>query len=452
MKKKYVLGSILCILLMLVSTQIVFMNTVKSDPSMHEGRAFVGDLWMSELNVSSALEEVDYVGVGHANATDDYVAWESGEGDIVANWTVQIEEQYHPEYCVMFSLIAYNIDDNNSEMDTAYSVANYEADTSYNDSGRLRLHIEFDDDFLKVNTEATLVCYLNAAVKINNTEEAVNFTTWGQDRCIVGVLFDPDSSFEPYSHFRIEANDNFPNIWSWLPGWNESNRFDDEEDMLESQTFFYVSGDQSSEEGDWKLGQFDIYMDNGFYYADFTRNLIAHEIQFDNNGEKIVNPYISLVYHYSGGSPWSLNRFFVVHEGALLDPILSQPAVYPDESMGVSTTLHDYDDENSNNYIGFFGQAWSVGWLGHTRATLVNAVHINSGVGQLGSAMYSDTGYYWQNSCGYFNTTYSLDINSSTNFGITTVDCDISDVLLDNGQLVYTYAADVGDTRVQVVC
>jgi len=452
MKEKYVLGSILCILLMLVSTQTVFLNIVKSDPQIHQGEAFVGDLWVSELNVSSVLEEVAFVGVGHANASDDYVAWESGEGDIVANWTVQIEEQSHPDYNVMFSLIAYNVDDNNSEMDTAYCVEDYEADTGYNDSGYLRLHVEFDKDFLKMNTEATLVCYLNAVVKINNTEEAVNFTTWGQDRCIIGVVFDSGSSFEPYSHFRMEGNDNFPNIWSWLSGWNESSRFDDEQDMLENQTFFYVSGSEQSENGDWKLGQFDIYMDYGFYYADFTRNLIPYQIQFNINGEKNVNPFIALVYHYSGGSQTSLNRFFVVHEGALLDPIISQPAEFPQESMGVTDTLHDYDDENSDDYIGFVGQAWSVGWLGHTRVTLVNAVHINSGVGQLGSTIFTDAGYYWQNGCGYFNTTYNLDVDSSTNFGITTVDCDISDVLLDNGQFIYTYAADVGDTRIQVVC
>jgi len=454
MKKKYVLGSILCILLMLVSTQTVLLNFVKSDPTLHEGEALVGDLWISELNVSSVLEEVAFVGIGHANATDDYVTWENGEGEIVAKWMVNIETKYHPDYCVMFSLIAYNIDENNSEMDTDYCVINYDADTEYNDSGQLSLSIQFDQDFLENNTEATLVCYLNAAVRINNTEEAVNFTTWGQDRCVVGVVLDKETSEQPYSRFRTEANSNFPNIWSWLPGWNESNRFDDEEDMLESQTFFYVSGDQSSEKGDWKLGQFDIYMDYGFYSADFTRNLIPYQIHF-NQGEQNVNPYISLVYHYSGGPQISLNRFFVIHEGpeSLLDrTTTSQPAYYPDENMGVSVLLHDYDDENTDDFIIFVGQAWSVGWMGHTRATLLSSVHINLGEDQLEPAIYSDTGYYWMNSCGYFNTTYSLDVDSSTNFGITTVDCDISEVLLDNGQYVYTNAADAGDTRVQMVC
>ncbi|PNX52339.1 MAG: hypothetical protein BV458_10090 [Thermoplasmata archaeon M9B2D] len=60
--------------------------------------------------------------------------------------------------------------------------------------------------------------------------------------------------------------------------------------------------------------------------------------------------------------------------------------------------------------------------------------------------------YTWMGNCGYFNTTYNLDVDSATNFGITTIDCDISNVLLDNEQYVYTYAADVGETQIQLTC
>ncbi|MCU0849758.1 MAG: hypothetical protein MUC80_00600 [Candidatus Thermoplasmatota archaeon] len=455
MNQKVMLGSILCLLLMLVSTQTVFLNIVKSDPQIHQGEAFVGDLWVSELNVSSVLEEVAFVGIGHANASDDYVAWETGEGDIVANWTVQIEERSHPDYNVMFSLIAYNIDDNNSEMDTAYCVEDYEANTGYNDSGYLRLHVEFDNDFLKVNTEATLVCYLNAAVKINNTEEAVNFTTWGQDRCIIGVVFDSGSSFEPYSHFREEGNDNFPNIWSWLPGWNESSRFDDEQDMLENQTFFYVSGSEQSEEGDWHLGEFDITMGPGLLYdADFSYYTQNYPIQFDD-GEQVVNPYISLNYDYHQGAPQkSVNRFILIHEGigSLINRTNGGSGRYAQDYMGTSFLLHDYDDRNSDDYIIFVGRAWSNGLLRSLSNPLLCSVEIESGTGDLQSSMYSNEGYYWMENCGYFNTTYSLDIDSSTNFGITTIDCDISNVLLDNEQYVYTYAADIGDTQIALTC
>jgi hypothetical protein len=451
MKQKYVLGSILCILLMLASTQVAFLNVVKSDPSLHEGEAYVGDLWITELDVSSELEEVNYVGVGHANATDDYVAWEGGEGDVIANWTVTTETRYHPDYCVMFSLIVYNIDDNNSEMGSDYSVIDYGAGTLPDDSGFLHVHVAFDGDFLKHNTEATLVCYLNAAVKINNTDEAVNFTTWGQDRCVVGVVFDTESTFEPYSHFSDEANNNFPNIWSWLPGWNENNRFDDEQDMLENQTFFYVGGDQSSEQGDWCFGQFDIYMGPGiFYYAHFSIGDIFHQLQFDQQGKQNVYPFISLVYHYSGGPGLSMNRMTFVHEGS--DDIFTGTAHYPKDSMGNSTLLHDYDDQNSDGKIPFFATAWSWGILGCSIKQMVRWALIDSGDGELQSSGPPDIGYYWMNSCGYFNTTYSLDVDSEMNFGITTVDCDISNVLLDNEQYVYTYAADVGDTQIQLTC
>lgn len=456
MNKKYMLGSILCILLMLVSTQTLLLNIVRSDPPIHDGEAYVGNLWMSELNVSSILEKVDFIGIGHANATDDYVTWENGEGEIVANWTVDIETEYHPDYCVIFSLMAYNIDDNNSEMDIDCSVVNYNANTRYNESGQLRLNIQFDQDFIKNNTEATLVCYLNAAVKINNTEEAVNFTTWGQDRCVVGVVLDSEISEEPYSRFMTEANSEFPNMWSWLPGWNESNRFDDEEDMLESQTFFYVSGDEQSEEGDWPLGQFNITMGPGLTYdAEFSYCAQFYPIQFDENGEKWVNPYISLNYEYHQGAPQkSVNRFILFHEGtgSIINRTNGGSGRYAQDYMGTSFLLHDYDDTNSNDCIGFIGRAWSTGLLKSRSRFLICGVDIESGTGDLQSSIYSNTGYYWMGNCGYFNTTYNLDVDSATNFGITTIDCDISNVLLDHEQYVYTYAADVGETQIQLTC
>lgn len=455
MNKKYILGSILCILLMLVSTQTMLLNIVRSDPPIHEGDAYVGNLWMSELNTSSVLGDVDFIGVGHANATDDYVTWENGEGEIVANWTVDIETECHPDYCVMFSLMAYNIDDNNSEMDTNHSVVNYDADTKYNDDGQLRLSIQFDQKFLENNTEATLVCYLNAAVKINNTEEAVNFTTWGQDRCIVGVLFNPNSSFEPYSHFRIEANDNFPNIWSWLPGWNESSRFDDEQEMLENQTFFYVSGNEQSEESDWHIGDYEITIDFLKLETRFTEKNVLPHMQFDPSGELTVKPYIVIDNIYSGGIKFAMSNFRLFHEGQ--GPIESRTyaskiAFFPDdELLNTSFTIDDDDDIGEINKINVWGYLWTIGFLKFSPTPLAYQIQIDSGTGQTQSSS-PVVGYYWMNSCGYFNITYSLNVDSATNLGITIVDCDISNVLLDNEQYVYTYAADVGETQIQLTC
>jgi hypothetical protein len=106
MNKKYMLGSILCILLMLVSTQTIFTNNVWSNPTQHTGDADVGDLWISELNVAAAELNFEYIGIGHANASDDWVLWTNGTGSINASWSVDIGDN-HPEYIVQFALSVY---------------------------------------------------------------------------------------------------------------------------------------------------------------------------------------------------------------------------------------------------------------------------------------------------------------------------------------------------------
>ena len=118
--------------------------------------------------------------------------------------------------------------------------------------------------------------------------------------------------------------------------------------------------------------------------------------------------------------------------------------------MRTSFTIDESDDVAPYNRINVWGYMWSVG-LGQYFRPLSYQIQIDSGIG---STQSNDPvlGYYWLESCGYFNTTYNLDVDSSTNFGITIVNCDISDILLDNEQYVYTYAADVGDTQIELTC
>jgi hypothetical protein len=459
MNKKYMLGSILCILLMLVSTQTMLLNIVRSDPPIHEGTAYVGDLWISELDVSSTLQEVEYIGVGHAEATDDYVTWVEGTGEITANWSVSIQTTYHPAYNVEFTLVVCNVDDNCSSMGMDYAVIDYDEDTKYNDSGQLTLNIQLDQDFIKNNTEATLVCYLNAAVKINNTVEATNFTTWAQDRCVIGIVLDEETSEEPYSRFITEANDNYPNIWSWQTGWDQGNRFSDEDDMLETQTFFHISGNQNGQEGDWKMGQFDIYMQVGEYEVYTNHYGFSKGVNFPQNGQIKINPFWSVVFHYTSGSEISFNRLVLKHENISYYE-KSQIRTYGmgDGDMGVSFDVSE--DDLVNTYFGypavkFSGYAWSIGrYLSPTCTPIgLRYLYKTGNTGSTGSTNFTESGYYWESSCGYFNSTFNIGVDSSTDFGITTVDCDISDVLLAEGeQYVYTYAADVGDTRIELSC
>lgn len=434
---------------MLVSAQTFLVNYAKSDPPIHEGPAYVGDLWVEELDTTSTLQDVDNVGIGHAAAMDQYVTWTKGEGEIIANWTVNIQSN-HPDYCVIFSLSAYNVDDNNSEIDSAYDVLDYSADTQYSDGGQLTLNIQFDQNFLENNVEATVVCYLTTAITINNTDEAKNFTSVGDDRCVVGIVLDGGTSEQPYARFITDANDNFPNMWSWQLGWDQNDRYSDESDMLETQTFFYVSGEQSKEPSDWQIGQFDIKIDRGHYEADFTPMGWVKEIQFAPYNVQRVYPYIALDYHYNGGQI-SLNKLTLWHEN-LPSHGTSGIVQPPNEEMGKNFTLHKSDDLNSNHYIWFAGWAWSWGVGGHSTVKLLRNVHYSDDTGSLQSSNYSENGYYWEGSCGYYNTTSGLEVDSSTNNGVTTVDCNISPVLLEDEQYVYAYAADVGNTQIKLTC
>jgi len=445
---------------MLVSTQTVLIDFVKSDdPPIHEGTAYVGNLWMSELDVSSTLQEVEYIGVGHTNATDDYVTWVEGTGEITANWSVSIQTEKHPAYNVEFTLVICNVDDNLSAMGVDYAVIDCDEDTKYNDRGQLTLNIEFDPPFLSTHDEATLVCYLNAAVKINNTVEAINFTTWAQDRCVVGIVLDGETSEQPYSRFITEANNNYPNIWSWQTGWDQSSRFSDEDDMLETQTFFHISGNQNGQQGDWKIGQFDIYMQRGKYQVNHQHCALPYPVNFPQSDPIQINPYWSVNFYYTSGPRFSLNRLILTHENTA-DYKRSNLLFYPrdeDGDMGVSFTISE--DDLVNSWFGypalyFSGYVWSLGfYLPPTLKLIERVLYKNGNTGSQGSLTFSESGYYWEGSCGYFNSTFSLDVDSSTYLGITTVDCDISAVLLAEGeQYVYTYAADVGETQIELTC
>ena len=147
--------------------------------------------------------------IGHANATDDWVLWDDGTGNINASWSVDIENR-HPEYYVVFMLSVFNIDDNNAELGNDTFTKTYSTNTSYDESGTLSVPIAFSQDFLRAYTNATLVCYIDAIARINNTVDAVNFTSWGQDRCVVGVSLVTDQTREPFTRFTDEANEVWP--------------------------------------------------------------------------------------------------------------------------------------------------------------------------------------------------------------------------------------------------
>jgi len=448
MEKKHILGSVFVTLLMLMTT-IATIITI-ADPSMHTGDAWVGELWITELDVSGELNNVDNIGVGHVTADDDWVLWTGGEGNIKANWTVDIDATSHPEYCIMFSLVAINVDDDNTEMDNHTIMKTYVEDRTYDESGSLTLSIAFSQEFMNSNDEATLVCYLNTYVRINDTNEATNFSICSMDRCVVGVSFDSECGEEPFSRFTTEANTDFPNIWSWLYGWNENNRFTNEADMLETHTFVKVGKSTSSGGSgwNWDLGNLDVdvYM-LGRTVFDFTHQGLELITEWDQNEEIDVNSYIDYdITDHNAFFDDVWIRYRLTLESAR--SFGTKPKQYDGSgTIGRSFTVVKSDDLLSNDYIYVTGKVWALRAYNPKYYTLSRGIDITGDEGTSSSLVEEDN-CYWEDSVAYYNESYNVDASNSTSLGITTVDIDISDVLQYSEECVHIYAGDVGDERV----
>jgi len=389
MKNKIVWGSVLVALLMLVSTQIVFIESVRSsDPTAHEGDADAGDLWIDNLDVSSELRTMDYIGIGHADATDDWVIWDDGSGNINASWDVDIGPGTHPEYYVLICMVIYNIDDNNNEIGNDTFTKTYNANTPYDESGTLSVAVSFTQQQQQAGSQ-TLVCYMSACAMINDTTEAKNFTSWGHDRCVIAVDFtDPTQPLFPT--YREEANENFPSMWSYCEGWDEGGRFTNEDDMLQNLTFYTVKGNAGDESSySWKIGVLD------FHFAIFG----------GMNDETIFNGM-----NYKKTMKWDAQGKIVVE---------------------IFSTI-DYYKHNAILPISY-------------------QIQIDEGTGQ-SQTLDEVEGYYWEGSCAYFNDTHSLSVSNSTSSGVTTVNVDISDVLGSDEEFIYTFAGENGETRIQITC
>ncbi|UCD14538.1 MAG: hypothetical protein JSW60_03720 [Thermoplasmatales archaeon] len=456
MKKRYVLGSAIVALLMLVSTQVVFLNIVRSsDPTAHVGDAEIGDLWISELDVSSVLTTIDFIGIGHANAADDWVIWEDGIGNINASWEVDIEA-IHPEYYVLLGIVIYNVDENCIEMGNDSFSKTYGAGNSYNESGTLTVALEFTQEQMQQGSQ-TLVCYMSACVMINDTSEAKNFTSWAHDRCIIAVDFSDPAGQPLFPSYRAEANQNFPHIWSYLDGWEESGRFASEDDMLENQTFFTDGGNINSPSYSWKIGEFHIHCYLGGtvqgYFAEM--NHIRH-MKYDKDDTLDVESYATITYYDHGAIfPATISRYYLTHEGVgstWSRTYVTDRAFAPADEVGVDFEIDKEDDIGSNNKIYLWGDAWAFRPIGVIWEHLDGyQIKIDEGTDPSHTIDVLN-GYYWEESCAYFDYNQALGVSSITEASITTVTVDISNVLGSDDQFFYTFAGNVGDERIQVTC
>ncbi len=461
MKKRIWIASVLVALLMLISSQVVLFYTVKSALTPHPGDADAGDIWISELNVESAISSFDYVGIGHVNATDDWVCWEDGRGNVTASWTVGTGIN-HPEYWIRIALLVYNIDDDNKEIGND-SVQITRAENSGGESfGTLCVPLVFTPQQMAEYSQ-TLVCYLEIWVTLNNTREAVNFTSFADDRCVVAVEFPSPTIAPPFSAYTKEANEKLPSMWSWTEGWDEERRFDDEDDMLNNQTFFEVSQSQYSTpacNAPWYLGTMKVKMGNTrmrWNGYDVTQQTKDWE---ENPFGKVIGK-VFMNYSVTGNTDrgWAKFRFRLRFQFGLLGdwagPTFGKnwnPTKPTQDRFGGYINVFD-DDEDGDIEI------WGPSWVRGPKFFFYNPlilygykIIIVEDGGNTGGENEETT--YWEEDCAYRNNSYDVNASSLAIFGINYVEADIYEILQSesSNELAYTFSGDSGDTRVEFVC
>lgn len=470
MRKKYVLGSAFIALLLLASMQVMLINTVKSDPQAHVGDGDIGELWISELDVTSAVNGFENVGISHVTAEEDWLLWEEGTGNINASWSVDIGNR-HPEYYVIFSLGVYNIEEPMKEMGNATFRKTYNQNVDYDESGTLSVALEFSQQEMQKESN-TLVCFLGACIRINNTFEATNFSSAAQDRCVVAVEFTCSGVPPPFFVYREEANNQFPSMWSWIDGWDEEERFTDENDMLNSQTFFKFGTEnityQPQEEA-WQLGNISFFVKNigtlitSYEVTNSMVTWIANETTGWINGYSFMNYSV-----YCGARKPKILMRYVLWSTEVFDIATIKPGSKtwkygdnPNGFMYANISTHVSYDKNDDGNISMSGIVWGTPvygiimlpslpvWLKSYSYKVNYTYEGNSSFNYEG-----DDDYCWKESCAYQVGSFNPDVSSTESQGITTVEANIYEVMQSStdGEIIYTFGGDNQDVLVEFAC
>lgn len=292
---------------------------------------------------------------------------------------------------------------------------------------------------------------MSSCVKINNTSESKNFSSWGHDRSIVAVDFADPGGQPSFPTYREEANRNYPNIWSWIPGWSVSSRFANEADMLENQTFVKIGkqGGSSSGTYNWKLDEVDINLFSDKTVFDWTGSYGSLTAKWDRDDEIDINAYIDYtISNYGVYIPIVFIRLRqTLESGKSFDNNQFDGPGSDDNT--VSYTVEKSDDIGTQDIILVAGRCWIVTLRKGTTKALPRTIIIESGEGS-SVDLINEESYYWEDSVAYQNESYDVDADSSTSFGITTVTIDLSDVLDNDEECVYIFNGEYGEERVSL--
>ena len=461
MKRRMIISSTIVVLLMLVSIQMVLLGNVKSDPSWHYGDAEVGKLYVGELNVESAVQSFDYIGIAHANVSDDWVLWEEGKGNISVDWEVDIGNN-HPEYLIVFMMGVYNVV-NNTFLGSDQVYESYDENTISVDSGALGIEIEFTPEEIR-NGEATLVALFEVQVRINDTSEAKNFTSIAHDRCIIGVDFvgPVGLSFAP---FVENANDMMPPFWSYIPDWEVAFASDESEMMNETTILFGDLRETHQSSGSsvnptWHFGHIEVIHEDPEDEPDITVSeeddhitwtlnypwgnpnsavgLTRVSYEFDT-WHPIFNPFphpfclMGFILRYSNTAIFALKLFWwhgwKPHQKSIYD---------------LSQALDGWIDEEDNNIYFVAGRVAILYGIRYRQIDISDYyLHIDDSDNNddVGSPSYD---WSWRSYCAYQKIDTSL-VGS-------VVKGNIAGLLKSENFVVYTYAGDNGETTVELIC
>ncbi len=380
-----------------------------------------------------------------------------------------IEARDHPEYYVIYTFEVVNVDDNCNAIGNDTFTKTYAADLAYDESGTLSVSVSFNQSQQQAGTQ-TLVCIFGSYVQINGTTEAVNFSCTAQDRCVVAVDFADPGDVPLFPLYREEANNNFPCMWSWIPGWNESSRFADEESMLMNITYFYENNGTvfPPPEGneDWYLGNLSFELGFNGRIDSSTKNFVV--------GNDTVNWSIDPATNVSEGLAYC--DYYINPHGAekprhvrfRLRLWASEPSNKP--KIGDGQEIWRPGDKqageieayvkarNSSDIPPKDGNISVNGWYWATNLVTIGVqlsnyanykIHVDPNANQ---SVTGGGSYYWKFSCAYQNeTSNDISVSYTNQSGITTVKPDISNVLSVTNGIIYSFAGDCGNTRIEFV-
>jgi len=168
--------------------------------------------------------------------------------------------------------------------------------------------------------------------------------------------------------------------------------------------------------------------------------------------------YIDYESHQNYQGPWPkcFYRYTLFCEGPHFGTHTSNKDV-PKDSTGYKNAFletYDYYDTNpTDGKITVWGWVWiKVGPHHFPRPLIMYFIEINEEGGS--SEGEKQGNIYWEQSCAYQNETCNVEVESGSQFGITTVEGNIIEALTSEStdEFVYTYKGDRGDTRVELIC